>query len=621
VASLRGSRALRSWIARLCLLAPGLAIVVVDVAVRHARLAEMETTDKAIYGVSAAFGAVFWGGLLAVSAEREGAARWVARTLLIAGAGLAVGGQIYAFGRYDAYLNAQSVLVGTSMMPSVGQQLWFDRATLAKALLPPVLLVGLLAVVRARWAAARPWRAAVGSDLATVSLVIIGFVCPVTSEQGASPDVLYLHGMAQLLRARWDHNECVERVHPGPRTPTPLPALTPHPAAPRNVMLVLTESVRAMSVCVGYDKDCVYTPFSNAAAPNRIPLRQLRAVDSTTAISLAVMWSGLLPTESRKALHTAPLIFEYAHAANIDTAYWTSQNLLFGNSGAWLDGLPFDHHVSATQLEEEPTMETGADDGKLVDYAVGALAELHEPFLGVVHLSNTHFPYAIDDDDAPFKPESGASGPGYETEIRNRYQDSIYLQDRGVARLIRAVRARPEGARTVIVFISDHGEQMREKGAVGHTGTLYEPEIRIPAWVDAPPGTLTEGEEAHLRALADAPLTSLDVMPTLLDLVGLWDAPEIGSFRAKMSGQSLLRGGSSPDRAVVLTNCSELWACAFKNWGAMRGTRKLIANQADRAWNCFDVANDPDEVDGLDVDEECGDLKQLAEGTLHGRPF
>jgi arylsulfatase A-like enzyme len=363
----------------------------------------------------------------------------------------------------------------------------------------------------------------------------------------------------------------------------------------------------------------VYTPFSNAAAPNRIPLRQMRALDSTTAISLAIVWSGLSPTESRAELHSAPLIWEYAHAAGLDTAYWTSQNLLFGNSGAWLDGVPFHHHVNATQLEAEPTLETGADDGKLVTYVTGELPSLTEPFFAVVHLSNTHYPYVIEDD-PPFLPESAAGGPGYEKELKNRYQDAIYLQDRSVARLIRAVRASPAGPRTVIVFLSDHGEQMREKGGAGHTGSLYDPEIRIPAWFDAPDGTLTATEESALRALADAPVTSLDVMPTLLDLIGLWDSPQIAPMRQKMAGQSLLRGGSSPDRPVILTNCSELWMCPFKNWGAMQGTRKLIATQADHSWSCFDVAKDPAEMADLGP-EACGGLQALAEGAFHGRPF
>jgi membrane-anchored protein YejM (alkaline phosphatase superfamily) len=396
--------------------------------------------------------------------------------------------------------------------------------------------------------------------------------------------------------------------------------VTPHPSVPRNVLFIVTESVRSMSTCVTYDESCTFTPFSNAAVPDRIGFHQMRALDSTTAISLGVMWSGLAPTESRAMLHSAPLVWEYARAAGYDTAYWTSQNLLFGNSGTWLDGIPWGHHVNATELEDDPTLELGADDGKLVDRTIVELGDLKEPFFGVVHLSNTHFPYWIDEDDAPFLPESEASGPGYDVEIRNRYQDAIYRQDRAVARLIRAVRARETERPTVLVFISDHGEQMREKGAVGHTGTLFDPEIRIPAWIDAPRGALTPSEEASLRGLLDAPLTSLDVMPTLLDLLGLLDSPEIAGQRTRMPGTSLLRGGSARDKPVLLTNCTELWACAFKNWGAIRGMQKLVGTQADRAWNCFDLEKDPDEEHDLGP-AGCGDLASFAEAGLHGRPF
>jgi hypothetical protein len=615
---LDATRRLPTWAGACGLLLPGLGIVATDLALRHARMAELSPRGTAVYAITALLSTLLWGGVIGVAAYGKGLARVVGLSLVAALAILAVGGQLYAYARYEAFLNDQSVLVGTSMMPSLGQQLWFDRVGFAKTILPPlVLALGLVFFLR-RFTTA-PRRVGPALDAAVIALLIIGFCPPKNGEQDATFDVLYVNGMGQLLRARWDHNECVERIHPGPRTPRPVPALIARPQVRRDVLFVLTESVRASSTCVSYDADCVYTPFSNAAAPARIPLRQMRALDSTTAISLAILWSGLAPTESRAELHSAPLIWEYAHAAGLDTAYWTSQNLLFGNSGAWLDGLPFDHHVNATQLEVDPTLETGADDGKLVTYVVGELASLKEPFFGVVHLSNTHYPYVIEED-PPFLPESAGAGPGAETELKNRYQDAIYLQDRSVGRLIRAVRASSVGPRTVIVFLSDHGEQMREKGGAGHTGSLYDPEIRIPAWFDAPAGTLTSSEEAELRALADVPVTSRDVMPTLLDLIGLWDSPQIAPMTQKMAGQSLLRGGSSPQLPVVLTNCSELWMCPFKNWGAMQGTRKLIATQADRSWSCFDIAKDPAEMADLGP-AACGGLQALAEGALHGRPF
>jgi arylsulfatase A-like enzyme len=116
-------------------------------------------------------------------------------------------------------------------------------------------------------------------------------------------------------------------------------------------------------------------------------------------------------------------------------------------------------------------------------------------------------------------------------------------------------------------------------------------------------------------------VTHLDVFPTMMDLLGFWDAPELERFKPKVAGTSLLRGGSNPDLPLVLSNCTELWACAFKNWGAMRGTKKLIAHQGDRAWNCYDVGSDPLEEHRLDP-PACADLLPLAEANRFGkRPF
>ena len=611
----------RRYLSRALIVSPFLLIAIRDFSLRSGRIVQFEPGAMAFYASSLLLSALFWSGLMIAAARRRGLTRWLTRALMLVVALFAVGAQSYTFTRYQTYMDHQSVLVGTSMMPSIWQQLTSDWASFAVALAPPCLVALLVPILACSLAPTRPRNARAALDIGVIALILALFVNPQRGAvQGQSPDIMYVSALGQLGRALWDHNATVERTHPGARTPTPLPALHAKPAAPRSVLFVLTESVRAMSTCVTYDERCVWTPAANAETPNRYPLTQMRAVDSTTAISISVMWNGLAPESSRADLHTAPLIWEYAHAAQLDTAYFTSQNLLFGNSGTWLDGLPLTRRVSATELEPDATLEVGADDGKLVDYTIGEIGALREPYVAVVHLSNTHFPYKVDPKYSPFLPEEEATGPGYETEIRNRYQDAIYLQDRAVGRLIHAVRSRPDGNRVVIVFLSDHGEQMREKGAVGHTGTLYEEEIRVPAWIDAPPGTLTATEEKNLRALRDQPVTTLDVMPTLLDLLGLLDEPKIASLRSKMPGESLLRGGSPESREVFFTNCTELWQCAFKNWGAMRGTSKLIANQGDHAWNCFDLAHDPSELDALEP-AACGDLQALAEDKGHGRPF
>jgi glucan phosphoethanolaminetransferase (alkaline phosphatase superfamily) len=617
----RGRARARRWVGRLSLVMPGVAVIGCDLALRLVSHRSFTTSSGTDYARAAVLSVLFWGALTMVATARHGADRWVARGLLVALTLTAVGGQLYTFGRYRAFLDTSSMLVGTGMMTSVGQLVWTDHASFLRAVLPPLAAVALLAFAQRRLAPPRQRSRRIAGDAAAVLLLAIAFYAPPDDDGEVAPfDSLYIHGVGQLARAVWDKNPILARAHPGPRSPLPVAAITAHPPVPRNVLFILTESVRAASSCVVYDPDCKTTPFSNAAAKNRIPLTQMRSVDSTTAISLGVMWSGVAPSGTREALHSAPLLWEYAIAADVDTAYWTSQNLLFGNSGAWLDGIAWGHYVSATGIDPDATLETGADDGALVTYANEHLATLREPFVAVVHLSNTHMPYDIDESDAPFLPQSRETDRAHATEISNRYFDAIYHQDRAIGRLIEAERARPEGARTVIVFLSDHGEQLYEKGGYGHTGTLFEPEIHIPAWVDAPPGTLSPQEEATLRSVADRPLTTMDVLPTMLDLVGVLDAPAIAPLTKSLVGKSILRGGSPLDAPVVLTNCTELWACAFKNWGAMAGTHKLIASQADHTWLCYDTENDPEEMHDLGP-AGCGDLRALAEASGHGRPF
>lgn len=620
LAGKRGAVA-RRWAGRALLLGPTIAVLALDLGRRHARIGSFAGFDFFFYVFNVVLGLALWASLLALASRTRGVARWPLRVVIVAAAALAVGGQVYTFDRYSAYVNHRAVLVGTSMLPSIGQQLWFDRVTFVRTVGPCVLAAILIPLFAASVAPLRRrGRAWVFADMGLLALLTAAFVSPERgAEQGQPPDTMYVSAMGQLLRANWNHNETVARLHPGPRTPEPVPALTAHPAARRNVIMIVTESVRSHSVCVEYDEHCKYTPFSNEVIKERIGLTQMRALDSTTAISLAVMWSGLHPTASRAKLHSQPLLWEYARAAGLDTAYWTSQNLLFGNSGKWLEGSPWTKHVSATQIEADATYETGADDGKLVDYAIADIGGLKEPYFAVVHLSNTHFPYKVDPAHMPFTPEVEATGPGYETEIRNRYQDAIYLQDIALGRLLRELKKRPEADRTVLVYLSDHGEQMREKGAVGHTGTLYDPEIRIPFWVVAPEGTLTPSERKALEARAHVPTTMLDVFPTMMDLMGLWTSPAVAKFREHIPGESLLRGGTPVDKPTVITNCTELWACAFKNWGAISGSRKLIANQGERDWSCFDVATDPAEEHPLDK-AKCGDLLPLAEGA-GGHPF
>jgi arylsulfatase A-like enzyme len=185
--------------------------------------------------------------------------------------------------------------------------------------------------------------------------------------------------------------------------------------------------------------------------------------------------------------------------------------------------------------------------------------------------------------------------------------------------MIAAIRSSEAGQRTVVVYTSDHGEAFREHHQMGHTFSVFDEEVRVPGFVDAPSGTLTEAQRAALESRRDVPVFHDDLTPTVLDVMGLWDLPEIDRFKQKLDGESWLRT-RGPTRTVPLTNCSPMWSCAFENWGVMRGSLKVLARTPyDRGWRCFDVLSDPSEKQRLHT-PECAALKKEALGIFGRLP-
>ena len=313
-----------------------------------------------------------------------------------------------------------------------------------------------------------------------------------------------------------------------------------------------------------------------------------------------------------------PLIWDYAHAAGYDTAYWTSQNLMFGNARLYVQDIPVSHFAVATNLDREAPLDEGAYDRLLTDRVIQEIGELKEPYFAVVHYSNVHFPYVYDPDNAPFQPAEFNKDAENNEKYKNYYKDVVYLSDMAVARLLTHIRGTDAGQRTVILYTSDHGESFREHWQLGHTSAIYDEEIQVPGWIDAPAGTLTPEEEANIKSAKNQFTWHLDFSPTFLDLLGLWDDPAMAPFRARMMGHPLTRSQRTIE-PVPLTNCTWVWECAFRNWGYMQGPMKIEAREWDGEFHCFNVLDDPDELNNLG-EGPCTPLTELARQTYHAMP-
>jgi arylsulfatase A-like enzyme len=141
----------------------------------------------------------------------------------------------------------------------------------------------------------------------------------------------------------------------------------------------------------------------------------------------------------------------------------------------------------------------------------------------------------------------GAVGPDYwdgmleytEADVRflsDLYDAEIAYLDKQVRRVLEAVLTTELAADTVIVVVSDHGEEFREHGKYQHD-QVFEELIRVPLMVKLP----NDLERAGWKGVVDAPVQLIDVAPTIADLAGVeWQD-------AGWEGRSLLPA-LDPDR-------------------------------------------------------------------------
>ncbi len=94
--------------------------------------------------------------------------------------------------------------------------------------------------------------------------------------------------------------------------------------------------------------------------------------------------------------------------------------------------------------------------------------------------------------------------------IAAAYDAEIRSVDDGFAALVQALRGLGLWDRTLLVFTSDHGEELGERGKVGwHSHTLYDEQLRVPLILKFP-------RDAFAGVRVERQVRSLDVAPTVL---------------------------------------------------------------------------------------------------------
>lgn len=541
---------------------------------------------------------------LAASLRASRAAR-LAIALLIA---VAVTLQAAFFRYYHAPLDDQAALAA--------RLAWGDVRPVAVRALPALALIAVaLTALEYAWLSRFPIQSARRRRLAAAVALVIGLAV------GGPPR----HGTIEIRTAAAATSFARPRIAPARLDHRALPPLASTRDRLPSVLFLLTESIRAEDWCKDASAPCELSPQLSALLPDRVALTEMRSVTSYTAVSVSVLLTGLAQLGPREPIASAPDLFDIARATRsaagaLSVHYWSSHAPSFferSNPEGAVDSYLTGEIMLGKPIEDvEQEAVMGGLDRRLKDACVERIGKLEPPYLAMVHWSGTHAPYYFEDQDARYRPYGRVVTWSGMEDLHRSYKNSMLEQDRSLAACARAFREANRGRPHVIVLTSDHGESFGDHWAIHHGQHLYDTQVHVPAFVASFEGALQPAEERALSSQKGAFVTHFDLVPTLLDVLGVLDHPTLAPHVARMPGRSLLRPPPAVTPMLPITNCTGMWQCPLDAWGVLSGDRKLFSQVWDGEWRCLALAGGEREVDLA----RCGDLQEASRRFFEKKP-
>lgn len=164
--------------------------------------------------------------------------------------------------------------------------------------------------------------------------------------------------------------------------------------------------------------------------------------------------------------------------------------------------------------------------------------------------------------------------------------------DYQLGRLIDFLEETGQRENTIIMFMSDHGENLGDHGLYWKGGLFYECNVHVPL-IFSCPGLIKEG----LRVPALVELA--DVAPTILELIGL----PVPQYMQAKSFAGILLGTAAPNHHKDAVYSEYYYSALASNpvYATMYfdGRYKMIVHHDDPISEFYDLETDPNEFDNL----------------------
>jgi arylsulfatase A-like enzyme len=414
------------------------------------------------------------------------------------------------------------------------------------------------------------------------------------------------------------------------------------PAAKPNIVYLLADQWRGSAT--GYAGDpVVKTPNLDRLAKEALNFRNAVSVCPVCTPYRASLMTGRYPTSTGMFLNDAHLPDEevcFAEAirpAGYTTGYIGKWHLDGHGRGAFIPssrrqgweywkGAECDHNYNHSHYytgdSGEKQFWNGYDafaqtrDAQqyIRDHARGAA-----PFMLMVSYGTPHFPHntAPEEYKALYPPDKIQLPPNVPEELQDKarkeaqgYYAHCTALDKCVGDVLQTVAETGIAENTIVVFTSDHGEMLGSHGCPPLMKQVaWSESSRVPFLLRYP---AVHGRQGRV---VDTPLTTPDIMPTLLGLAGV-AIP--GSVEGESLSAVVREGREIPGRAALYMGVAPFVAPAFaKEYRAVRTRQHTYVRSLEGPWLLFDNEQDPHQLNNLAAKPECASLCEELDGKLN----
>jgi arylsulfatase A-like enzyme len=358
------------------------------------------------------------------------------------------------------------------------------------------------------------------------------------------------------------------------------PASAPSTHSATNVILITIDTVRADHLgCYGA-RD-IHTPTLDALADDGVVFERAISQVPLTWPSHAAILTGTYPFQNGVQDFTGqPLDERFRSVAQVFKQHGYSTGAVvsaFVLDRSWGLARGFDFYDDAFSAETFQTKDVGLVDRKAGESVTRAIQWLQKtprrPFFLWLHLYDPHSPY---DPPEPFRTE-------YKGHL---YDGEVAYADHELGRLIAWLKQNHIYDRSLIVFLSDHGESLGDHGEKEHGFFVYNSTVHIPLIVKPPVGS------GFSPGRVSRPVETVAVATTLLRLAGVKNTDE-----KQFQSVGLLGGDAEKQDAAYSESFYSFSSFGWSPLHALETNRYHYIEAPEP--ELYDVVADPEEKNNL----------------------